>query len=149
MKPDMIRPIAICIIRNSDSLLLFEGRDETKDETFYRPLGGSIEFGEYSIDTVQRELFEEIGAEISNIRYIGILENVFTYEGDQGHEIVIVYEADLMDKSIFVKTKLTGYEDDGTPFNVVWKPIGFFHDSGLPLYPDGLLELLEKNLGAA
>jgi hypothetical protein len=60
-----------------------------------------------------------------------------------------VYEAELTDKSKFVKRSLTGYEDDGTPFKVVWKPIGFFQDSGFPLYPDGILELLEKNLGAA
>jgi len=148
MKPDIIQPIAICIIRNGDSLLLFEGRDETKQETFYRPLGGSIEFGEYSIDTVRRELIEEIGAEIQNIRYLGIIENVFYYEGNQGHEIVIMYEADLVDKILRERLRLTGYEDNGTPFNVVWKPIGFFREASAPLYPDGLLEFLEEKLKA-
>jgi 8-oxo-dGTP pyrophosphatase MutT (NUDIX family) len=144
MKPNTIRPIAICIVRNGESLLLFEGRDETKQETFYRPLGGSIDFGEYSIDTVRRELIEEIGVEIHNIRYLGFLENIFTYEGDPGHEIVIVYEAELSDTIFLDKPELTGYEDDGSPFRVVWKTIGFFRESSAPLYPDGLLELLEE-----
>lgn len=144
MKPNTIRPIAICIIRNGESLLLFEGRDETKQETFYRPLGGSIEFGEYSIDTVRRELIEEIGVKIHNIRYRGFLENVFTYEGDQWHEIVIVYEAELSDTTFLEKHVITGYEDDGSPFKVVWKTLGFFREASAPLYPEGLLELLEE-----
>lgn len=145
MKPNSIRPIAICIIRNEDSLLLFEGRDESKGETFYRPLGGSIEFGEQSVDTIRREFIEEIGAELKDIRCLGFLENVFMYEGDQGHEIVIVYEADLVDKSFLEKSAITGYEDDGSPFKVVWKPIEFFKLSRAPLYPDGLIELIDEN----
>ncbi|MCJ7825378.1 MAG: NUDIX domain-containing protein, partial [Anaerolineales bacterium] len=104
MKPGKLRAIAICVFRSEGSIFVFEGRDEEKDETFYRPLGGTIEFGEYSIDTVQRELREEIEEEIRNIRYLGMLENVFRYEGEMGHEIVIIYEADFVDPTIYEKS---------------------------------------------
>ena len=144
MKPGNVRAIAICVIRNEDSIFVFEGRDEGKDETFYRPLGGMIEFGEYSIDTVQREMREEIDEEIRDIRYLGMLENVFRYEGQIGHEIVLVYEADFVDQKIYEKSWVTGYEDDGKPFMAVWKSIEGFRNSNAPLYPDGLLQLLAQ-----
>ncbi|HUS83651.1 MAG TPA: NUDIX domain-containing protein [Anaerolineales bacterium] len=142
MKPGKLRAIAICVFRSEGSIFVFEGRDEEKDETFYRPLGGTIEFGEYSIDTVQRELREEIEEEIRNIRYLGMLENVFRYEGEMGHEIVIIYEADFVDPTIYEKSWVTGYEDDGKPFRAVWKPMEHFKNPNAPLYPHGLLQLL-------
>ena len=51
-----------------------------KDETFYRPIGGRIEFGERGAETVAREIREEINAEVANLVYLGALENIFTYE---------------------------------------------------------------------
>jgi len=83
MKPQKIRPLAICVFRHEDRILVAEGRDEIKDETFYRPLGGAIEFGEYARDTLVRELREEIGAEIGDLQYLGALENVFAYMGNK------------------------------------------------------------------
>jgi len=142
MKPSTLQAIAICVIRNEDSIFVFEGRDEVKHETFYRPLGGAIEFGEYSIDTVQREMREEIDEKIQNIRYLGMLENVFRFEGELGHEIVIVYEADFVDQAIYEKNWVTGYEDNGKPFKALWKTMEYFRNSNAPLYPDGLLQLL-------
>lgn len=47
MKPQTIRPLAICVFRHAGRILVAEGTDEVKGETFYRPLGGAIEFGEY------------------------------------------------------------------------------------------------------
>lgn len=46
MNPGVVRPVAICLIRKGDAILVLEGRDEVKGETFYRPLGGAVEFGE-------------------------------------------------------------------------------------------------------
>ena len=86
-------PIAICVIRREERLLVFEGRDPTKPETFYRPLGGGINFGEIGHEAVARELREEIGAEIENVRYIGMLENIFKFGGQPKHEIVLVGHA--------------------------------------------------------
>ena len=45
-EPGKIRVIALCVIRLGGEIFVFEGRDEQKDETFYRPLGGVTEFGE-------------------------------------------------------------------------------------------------------
>lgn len=142
MKPGKVRAIAICVLRRGGAIFVFEGHDTLKGETFYRPLGGTIEFGEHSSQTVRRELREEIGAEITNLRYLGALENIFIHEGQPGHEIVLVYEADFADAALYDRALVVGYEDDGKPFEALWMPMTDFSDGKYPLYPDGLLEML-------
>jgi 8-oxo-dGTP pyrophosphatase MutT (NUDIX family) len=148
MTPGAIRAIAICVFRDGDRVLLGEGYDTSKKQAFYRPLGGTIEFGERSIETVARELREEIGAEVVNLRYLGTNENIFTYEGNTGHEIVRIYEGDLADRSFYEVDSIDGHEDtpDGPlAFKAVWMPIAHFVEGLSPLYPDGLLELLGEH----
>lgn len=142
MLPQIIRPLAICVFRRGDQILVAEGRDDVKDETFYRPLGGAIEFGEYARDTLIREMREEIGAEISDLRYLGALENVFTYMGERGHELVLVFDGAFVDRSFYDRERVEGNEDGLGPFVATWKPLTFF-EPGPPLYPDGLITLLK------
>jgi len=92
MKKNKIRPLAICVFCNHNRILVAEGYDPVKKQTFYRPLGGGIEFGESSEHTIHRELMEEIGAEVSDLKYLGTLENIFVFNGEPGHEIVMVYD---------------------------------------------------------
>jgi hypothetical protein len=42
-----IRPLAICVFSQNGKILVCEGYDATTSDTFYRPLGGGIEFGEH------------------------------------------------------------------------------------------------------
>ncbi|MCA9941424.1 MAG: NUDIX domain-containing protein, partial [Anaerolineales bacterium] len=58
-----IRPLVICLFRHKNHILVMEGYDPVKQQTFYRPLGGGIEFGEHSAIALRRELREELGAE--------------------------------------------------------------------------------------
>ena len=90
-----IRALAICIFSHNGKILVFEGHDPLKDEIFYRPLGGGIEFGEHSEETVHRELMEEISAEVKDLVYLGTLENIYVFDGEPGHEIVQVYDGAL------------------------------------------------------
>lgn len=121
---------------------MFRGEDRVKSEVFYRPLGGGIDFGESGESAVRRELREEIGAELVNIRSLGALENLFTYEGGPGHEIILLFEADLVDAAIYEVEQLAGVEANGEVITVVWKPFSDFR-TGDRLYPEGLLHLLE------
>ena len=137
----------VCIIRKDDSILVVEAFDKVKRETFYTPLGGKVEFGEYGQEAVSRELKEEMGAKVRDIRYIGTLENIFNFEGKPGHEIVLVYEARFVDRSLYDKAVIKGKEDSpehGGAFRAVWKPLTYFAAGRVPLYPDGLLELIVK-----
>lgn len=140
-----IRTIAICLFSHNGRILVAEGVDAVKGQTFYRPLGGSIEFGEHSNDTVIREIDEELGAEVKpeSLRFLGTLENIFVYNGLPGHEIVLVYDGELTDATLYDQQELAASEDDGMPFRALWKPLDEF-GSSVPLYPDGLTELLQE-----
>ena len=137
-------PLAICIFRKEDQVFVGELYDASKDEVFYRPLGGMIEFGEPAREAVKREVQEEIEAEVINLRYLGALENLFTHEGEFGHEIVLVYEGDFADKAFYEAESVRAQEDDGMTFTARWKPLQEFREGKAPLYPDGLLRLLSS-----
>ena len=137
--------LCICVFKKGNSILVAEGYDRVKGETFYRPLGGKLEFGEYGHQAVARELREEIGADVVNLRFIGTIENIFSFEGKPGHEIVLVYDGDFADKSLEDRTLIEGFETSPEDFGHIratWKPMSFFKEKRAPLYPEGLLDLL-------
>jgi 8-oxo-dGTP pyrophosphatase MutT (NUDIX family) len=146
MKEGQIRPIVICVFSHNGRILVAEGFDPLKQQLFYRPLGGAIEFGEYSREALVRELREEIQAEITNLRYLATLENIFIFNGQRGHEIVQVYDADFVDPSFYTQERLEGYEIEmGEPFQIVWKSLADLKaNPAEPLYPNGLLDLLQQ-----
>lgn len=143
MKPNVIRSIAICVFRHDGRVLAAEGREPLTAQLFYRPLGGAIEFGELSAATIERELDEEMGVAVTGLRYLGTLENIFTYDGQTGHEIIMVYDGEFVDASLYERPSLEGAEDDGEPLRAVWVNLADCLDPAAPpLYPTGLLELL-------
>lgn len=145
MKKNKVRPLAICVFRRDDRILVAEGYDPVKRQTFYRPLGGAIEFGERSEDTVRRELMEEIGAEVGEVWYLGTLENIFVFNGEHGHEIVMVYDGVLTDTGLYEQAEVEGNEAEvGESFKAVWKSLDEFGEGRSILYPTRLLELLQE-----
>jgi ADP-ribose pyrophosphatase YjhB (NUDIX family) len=133
--------VALGVIRDGDEIFVFEGRDDAKDETFYRPLGGTIEFGERAIDAVRRELAEEIEATVMNAELLGVLENTFSYQGQPGHEIDFIFEVTVSDLARLRDGTVAAYEADGSAVTCVWKRLADFRDRAR-LYPEGLLTLL-------
>jgi 8-oxo-dGTP pyrophosphatase MutT (NUDIX family) len=141
-----IRPLAICAFQRNNHILVAEGHDPVKNQQFYRPLGGGIEFGERSEDTIRRELKEEIDADVAELYYVGTLENIFTFNGIPGHEIVMVYDGTLIESRLYEQTLIVGKEVDiDQAFNIVWKSLAEFESGASILYPTGLVELLRDN----
>jgi ADP-ribose pyrophosphatase YjhB (NUDIX family) len=138
-----IRAVALCAVMNGDRVLVRRHLHGWLDPVFYRPPGGTIEFGERSIDAVQREMLEEIGAELANLRLLGCIENIFDYRGDVGHEIIFIYRADLIDPTFYDCETIDGQEADGQDFVAVWLPLAAFTPDQ-PLYPKALLDLLRN-----
>jgi len=138
-----IRPIAICLFRHNGKILVSEEYDPAKGETFYRPLGGGIEFGERSGETICRELMEEIGSQAKDLVYLGTLENIFTFNGEPGHEIVQVYDGTLVMSGLYEQAVISGHEAEvNLSMKVIWKSLDEFGPGKSILYPDGLLEML-------
>ncbi|MGW4522826.1 NUDIX hydrolase [Amycolatopsis sp. NPDC004378] len=134
-----IRPIALGLIRRREQILVFEGRDDVKGETYYRPLGGGVEFGERSEDALAREFREELEAEIRVGERLGVLENVFTWRGRPGHEIAFVYHAEFVDAGFYAREEMKILDD---PATARWVDVEDFRDGSKILYPDGLTRLL-------
>ena len=138
-----IRPIAICVFKNNNRILVFEGHDSIRDETFYRPLGGGIEFGESGEAAVRREITEELHSEIRELKHLGYLENIFTHNGNTGHEIVMIYDGALTKAELYDQAEMEVIEANGERIRVVWKSLHEFEEGKSILYPDGLLEMLK------
>ena len=142
MQEQRIRVLALGVFRHGDSILVGVGHDPSKNQTFYRPLGGGIEFGEHSLTALRREMREEIGAEIQNVHLLGTLENIFVYNRVAGHEIVQIYEAEFVDESFYTRAEFTVTEGPLIG-RAVWMSLGDFQNELTPLYPEGLLALLQ------
>ena len=149
LKAGAIRPLALCVIWRGEAVLVFEGHDRVKGTTFYRLLGGGIEFGERGHETAAREFREELGAEITGLRPLGVLENIFQFEDMAGHEIALIYEGRFADPAWYAREEMTAREPGDLSWRVLWLPLAEARAGRALLYPDGLMELLDHEHQAA
>lgn len=139
-----IRSVSLGIIRREESILVEVINYPGISTTFYRPIGGTIEFGENSKQTLIREVREELNQEIEDAQLISVIENIFGILDDLGHEIDFIYEVNLKDKTFYDLDEIDGIEGD-IHYKAQWKPLDFFEsDSDVKLVPDGLLDLLSQ-----
>jgi ADP-ribose pyrophosphatase YjhB (NUDIX family) len=141
MKPGKIRALALALILHEGTVLAQEGYDPSTHESFLRPPGGGIEFGETGAAAVAREIREEIAAELANVRYVATLENIFTFDGKRGHEICLIYVARLLDPALTRRERIIGHETGGAEIPMRWAPLATL--DALPIYPAGVLDLIQ------
>ncbi|GLX68043.1 NUDIX hydrolase [Paenibacillus glycanilyticus] len=135
------RACSLCIIKKGESILLEQFPEEDGIITF-RPVGGTIEYGEDSKSAVIREAKEEISIDIIEPKLIGIIEHIFHCYGELGHEFDFIYEAKFSLMEDYNKSEIKGIEGNKN-FIVVWKNINDFEESNrYKLVPDGLYEML-------
>jgi len=136
---DRIRVKALGLIFDGDRVFVSSFYEPIKQKTFYRALGGSIEFGESSLETLKREFQEEIGAELTNIQYLSCIENRFIYLDQPGHEIIQLYQADFVDRQFYEIKELTFVDGDAPPAIAQWVERGRFKSGELWLVPEECL----------
>jgi len=136
----MIRVVAICLFRRGGEILVTEGFDTSNNRRYARPLGGGIELGETSEQTIAREIREEIGAEVCHLKLLGVLENLFELEGEQRHEVVFVYDGRLADDSFYHQAEIP-LRDGGWRTGAIWRPLEWFSEECM-LTPVGMETLL-------
>jgi 8-oxo-dGTP pyrophosphatase MutT (NUDIX family) len=126
---------AICLITNGEKVLAGKFRDDSKNQDFYRVLGGSLNFGETSEQGVKREIKEEIGCNIENLEFVDIVESIFTYNGKKGHQIMFLYRGDLSDENIYKKNIIHVVDPEGYEFDAEWVFIKDILENRAILYP--------------
>jgi ADP-ribose pyrophosphatase YjhB (NUDIX family) len=136
----VIKAMAV-IRRPRDGALLVSEHVDPLDPVFQRPLGGHVEFGEYALDTVRREFLEEIGQALTDVRLLGVLENIFGWRGETEHEVVFIFTAAFADVSAYEIEEQPILDNSGR--RVVWRAADAVSP---PLYPAGLSELIAAQL---
>lgn len=134
-----IRPIALGIAIKNNKLLVGEGFDKVKNQTFYRCLGGGIEFLEKSSEALKREFKEEIGADITVKDFLGISENIFTYQGKNAHELILFYSIEISDNDYKEEYHIADEDDSGI---AKWINIDEFKNRNKILYPEEVFKYI-------
>jgi 8-oxo-dGTP pyrophosphatase MutT (NUDIX family) len=140
-KKQRIRALSLCLLRRGEEILVHEAYDSVKQQGFARPLGGGIDFGETSKAAAIREIKEELQADITEVELLGVLENIFVYEGEPGHEIVFVYDGRFVDQLLYEQASLAVVEGK-RQFTAVWRSPEALLSGPYPLVPGELWDLL-------
>lgn len=109
----------------------------------YALVGGRIEIGENSVDTIKREIKEELGKEIEIIGYISTIENFFEMKGSKYHEIMFVHEVEFVDeKDKEIEYTLENIEGKDY-LKYEWLELDKIEQ--YPLWPKAIREVLKEN----
>ena len=139
MSDPHIRVIALAIVRHPKTrcLLVFEGRDSTRDLVYHRPFGGGILFNETAAAAAEREVQEEIGIIVEPMRMLGVAESFFVANGVVSHEIALLVECQFIDETMYDRTFFRDVEGNGE--HGFWRGL----EEDTPLFPKALKEVLQ------
>ena len=124
---------AFCLIRHDRKILVSKGYDKTKKETFYRFLGGTVEFGETGEQAVVREIKEELGSGLLEVVRLDLIQNIFSYNNEDRHQLTFLFEGTLSDKTLHEKDSIQIM--DAPESQAVWLPIEEVLNGKAILYP--------------
>jgi len=147
--PKRLRVLALAVVRRPDDGALLVGLhdlDAAGEPAFCRLLGGGVEFCERSDAAVRRELMEELGVPARPVRFLGTLENVFVYRGEPGHEVILNWLVEFEDPALYTVDEFVVTEGDVRQ-TARWAQPADLAARGIPLYPEGIVELVTQALG--
>jgi len=114
-----VRVRACGVFRRGDEVLLIRQHNDAGVARYMTP-GGGVDFLEPVQDAVRREMREEVGVDVSDLRYVGMFESLGeTPDGTPAHEISLVYEVATDDAAIY-QQDVVAIDDNGSPFTAVW-----------------------------
>jgi ADP-ribose pyrophosphatase YjhB (NUDIX family) len=138
MRQNRIRVKALAWIEDKGFLFVVKMHDNVKGDYYYRPVGGSVEFGEHAHEAVAREVREELNTEIALIAAPFVVENLFTCDGEQGHEIDFLFPARFTDITFYGHKTYELVEANGDKADALWIPIRDCINGTLRLVPEEL-----------
>lgn len=131
---------AFCLFRSGERVLLYRRKDETTGTEFLRPLGGRVEFGERSLDTVTREILEETGETVTALRLLGVVENIYRTGQTLKHEIDFVYDGSFSNNALYSQPEIL-VKEGSARYAAHWVNIEEAKAGPLPVLPPELTGL--------
>ena len=129
---------AACIINHNNKILVHKNINEDH----YALLGGRVEIGESSEETIKREVLEELGKEIDITGYIATIENFFEMKGSKYHEYMFIYEAEFKEeKDKLIEETLQNME--GKDY-LKYEWLDLEHIEEYPILPKVINEILKE-----
>ncbi|MFK3960176.1 NUDIX hydrolase [Guptibacillus hwajinpoensis] len=139
----MIKVKALGLVFREDKILVeaFHGKHSNGLGGYYRPLGGNIELGEPSNETVVREFKEELGIDIKVEKYITCLENRFQIDQEWSHELIQLYTVSFIDEAHYMQERFSFIEEDAV---AEWLAVEDILNDIEYCYPKGLDHVLNQ-----
>ena len=144
-KQARIRVKSLAWIEDGQELFVVRMHDRVKGDDYYRPIGGSVEFGESAEEAVQREALEELHTRVEIIGAPVVVENRFDCDGEPGHEIDFLVPCRFVDQEFDLRQEHDLVEANGECFKAFWIPIEDCLNGRLRLVPDALLNWYQRN----
>ena len=110
MKATAIKVKCMGLFVSEGRLLASPGFDHVRQTPHFRLLGGQVEFGERSEETLMREMREELGAEVEVQELLEVVQNVYFFNGKHGHEIAFIHRARFLDDAFLRADELPNIE---------------------------------------
>lgn len=137
--PTLIKVKALGLHWREGKLLASELLDDQGRLKGVRPIGGSIEFGEQWQSALAREFKEELNVDVEIKGSPLVMENIYTHEGEIGHEVLFICEVLFSTAMFKEKSTIEFYEDSGAPCIARWFDLADLDLPGGPaLFPAGL-----------
>jgi transposase/ADP-ribose pyrophosphatase YjhB (NUDIX family) len=134
MKKAAVKVKAMGLFVSDGRLLVSPGFDPVSQKPHLRLLGGQVEFGERSEETLVREMREELGADVEVGELLEVVQNVYVLRGRQKHEIAFIHRARFLDDAFLGKNELPNIEP-GSDEVAKWLPIAEVLNGPVPLFP--------------
>lgn len=123
----------------------FVGEHSKGNGPYYRPIGGSIEYGEKSTVALIREFKEELNVTIEIEEFLGSIENIFSFKEQMGHEIILLYRVSFVEMKNYKQELFTIQESGQVSFTKWIDMLDFVRDEKV-LFPDGLADKFERGI---
>lgn len=138
-----VRPQVLGLVQRSDGDVLVQRLPADDGGSFHRFVGGGIHPGERSDDAVEREFREELDLSVTAGHVRCTLENLFSYDGTEHHELVVVLAVAFDDPAAYDRGRFHGVDGGGTvEYEAYWRSPAALRAAEEPLYPDGIGDAL-------
>lgn len=104
--------------------------------------------GETAAQAVLREIKEELGIDMTITAFHGWVENIFTYRGEVGHEIIALFDVAFPDdeeiRDSYDITDTDHKTGQSSTFHATWADIDDVLASKVIVYPNVMATFLKK-----